>query len=247
MKPSFQALLVILNIALIFIVIFLISPFNPRNQSTSNFKEINVERINVLNEDGTTVIAIANKQRIAAPRMKGKEYPVEMIERQHFAGMIFFNEEGDEMGGLVFNSGKLSNGKHYGVGHLSFDRYNDNQVINLEYKENIHGLVQSGITFYDRTGDGSFSQNLDLLEEYYYAEPTDARKKEIKEAINQLKAETKLGAERIFLGSRNSVPQLILKDHRGNPRIKLVVDSTDIARIQFIDLAGQVTRELSEE
>ena len=247
MKSRFQLLLIMLNIVLICIIIFLLSPFNPRYQAENNFKEINVERINVINEDGTTVIAIANKQRIAAPRMNGKEYPVEMIERQHFAGMIFFNEEGDEMGGLVFNSGKFSNGKNYGVGHLSFDRYNDNQVINLEYKENIHGLVQSGITFYDRTGDGSFGRNLDLLEEYYYLEPSEERKQEIKEEINELKAEKKLGTERIFLGSKNSIPQLILKDQKGKERIRMVVDSSNIARLQFLDEDGQVLREFSEE
>ena len=73
----------------------------------NEFDVITAKRINIVNEDGTTTMAISNKQRIAAPRMNGKEYPVEMIERQHFAGMIFFNEEGDEMGGLVYTSGKF--------------------------------------------------------------------------------------------------------------------------------------------
>ena len=178
----------------------------------NEFDVITAERINIVNKDGTTTMAISNKQRIAAPRMNGKEYPVEMIERQHFAGMIFFNEEGDEMGGLVYTSGKFPDGKTYGIGHLSFDRYNDNQVINLEHKENIHGTVKSGLTFYDRTGNGSFGKNLDLLYEYHYGEASEERKKEIIDEINELKKNKDLGGDRLFIGSNNEIPQLTMKD-----------------------------------
>ncbi|WP_142785624.1 hypothetical protein [Changchengzhania lutea] len=166
---------------------FLLMSFTQK--TNTKFEVLTAERINIVNEDGTTVMAISNKQRIAAPRINGKEYPVNMIERQHMAGMIFFNEKGDEIGGLVFNSGEFPDGRKYGVGHLSFDRYNDNQVINLEHKENIHDLVKSGITFYDRKGNGSFGKNLDLIHEFKYDSISDKRKKEI---INENKCTEKV-------------------------------------------------------
>ena len=214
--------------------------------SFSNFKEndkkavIEAERINIVNEDGTVVMAISNKQRIAAPRMEGKAYPVEMIERQHFAGIIFFNEEGNEIGGLVYNSKDLEDGRKFGSGHLSFDRHRDNQVINLEHKENIHGLVKSGLSIYDRKGDGSFKKNLDLMEEYRYAEISEERKKEIVSEIREMRAKGELGAERLFLGSKNEIPQLSLKDNQGKERIKVFVDSLNRARIHFFDEAGEI-------
>ncbi|GAB5555751.1 MAG: hypothetical protein Sapg2KO_53420 [Saprospiraceae bacterium] len=206
----------------------------------NKFEVLTAERINIVNEDGTTAMAISNKQRIAAPRVSGKEYPVEMIERQHFAGMVFFNEEGDEMGGLVFTSGKFPNGKTYGIGHLSFDRYNDNQVINLEHKENIHGTVKSGLTFYDRTGDGSFGKNLDLIYEYKYGEVSDQRKTEIINEINGLKKNKQLGSERLFIGSSNEVPQLTMKDEFGENRVKLFIDSTNAAKLHFFNEKGEL-------
>lgn len=212
-------------------------------EKNNKFKVLTAERINIVNEDGTTTLAISNKQRIAAPRVNGKEYPVEMIERQHFAGMIFFNEAGDEMGGLVFASGKFPNGKTYGIGHLSFDRFNDNQVINLEHKENIHGTVKSGLTFYDRTGDGSFGDNLDLLQEYYYGDISAERKTEIIAEINELKKNKRLGAERLFIGSSNEVPQLIMKDDLGKDRVKLFIDSTNIAKLHFFNEKGVLVGE----
>lgn len=201
---------------------------------------ITAKRIDIVNDDGTTVMAIANKQRIAAPRMNGKEYPVEMIERQHFAGFIFFNEEGDEIGGLLFNGTKLSDGRKFGAGHLSFDRYQDNQVINLEHKENIHGLVKSGLTIYDRTGNGAFGKNLDLMHEYHYQSITKERKQEIINEIRQMKANGDLGYERLFIGSENNTPQLSMKDAMGNQRVKLFIDSSNVAQLQFYDTKGHL-------
>src|ERR1700754_311492 len=137
------------------VTFFLVSSFAKKDDDRKT-KEITVERINIVNADGTPVMVIANKQRIAAPVMGGKTYPVEVSGgRELMAGMIFFNETGDEMGGLVFNSFKMANGRTAGIGHLSFDRFNDNQVISLEYSENKSG-VRSGLTFYDRPGDGTF-------------------------------------------------------------------------------------------
>ncbi|MEM1338453.1 MAG: hypothetical protein AAGF96_11910 [Bacteroidota bacterium] len=209
-------------------------------------KELNVERVNIVNADGTTVMAIANKERIAAPKMDNIEYPVEMIERQLLAGIVFFNEHGDEMGGLVFNSSEFPDGKKYGLGHLSFDRYKDNQVLNLEHKENIHGLVKSGLTIYDRTGNGSFRKHLDLMYEYQYTEVSDARRKEIVAEINRLKERGELGKERLFIGSVNEVPQFVLKDKLGNKRVQLYIDSTNIARLQFFNEREEQTHSYPE-
>src|SRR5215217_3201138 len=135
--PSLIRLLIFSNIFLLtFAALVLLSSFD-KNDDNKKFKEITVERINVINEDGTPVIVISNKQRIANPIIGGKKFSVSISEgREYMAGMMFFNEAGDEMGGLVFNSFKMPNGKIAGIGHLSFDRYNDNQVIAIQYNEN---------------------------------------------------------------------------------------------------------------
>ncbi|PKP32699.1 MAG: hypothetical protein CVU00_11425 [Bacteroidetes bacterium HGW-Bacteroidetes-17] len=217
------------------------------NGENEKFKVITAERLNIVNEDGTTVIAIANKQRIANPVFNGKSYPVRLSEgRDLMAGMIFFNEEGDEMGGLVFNSFKMPNGRTAGIGHLSFDRFKDNQVINLEYSENKNG-VKSGLTFYDRPGDGSFPRSLDLMNDYYFNELTKERKKQIEDTLRIMKASRAFGSDRLFIGSNNEIPQLSMKDVLGNERIKLFIDSSNVAKLQFFDENGIIIGEFPNE
>jgi len=60
-----------------------------------NLGEIKVERINVVNANGTLRMVISNKDRMHPGVFDGK-----MIDRPRpVAGMIFFNDEGDEAGG----------------------------------------------------------------------------------------------------------------------------------------------------
>lgn len=238
-------LLIISNISCWIVILFFLLT-SASSDEKAHFEEITAERINIVNEDGTTVIAISNKERIAPPVINGKEYSVEVSEgRKYMAGMIFFNEEGDEMGGLVFNSFKMPNGRVAGIGHLSFDRFKDNQVLSLEYNENRRG-IKSGITLYDRPGDGIFAKNLDLLEEAYTDSITTARLNEIKDSLQWLSRENKLGAERVFLGNKNQIPQLTLNDDAGNIRVKLYVDTLNEAKLQFFDDQGTLITEFPE-
>src|SRR4029079_6848514 len=63
------------------------------------FTEIDVERINIVEKNGKLRMTISNKERAPDPVIDGKT-----ASRQggNDAGMIFFNDKGDECGGLVF-------------------------------------------------------------------------------------------------------------------------------------------------
>lgn len=237
-KKAF-ALLVGTNLVALGILVFvLLSGFAPARQN-AHFPELSAERINIVSPSGKTVLAISNQERIAAPVVEGKTFPVASSDgRELMAGMIFFNQEGDEMGGLVFNSFRRPDGKYAGIGHLSFDRYRDNQVVALQYKENAT-TVQAGLTLYDRPADGSFRRALELGQAARAAEG-DAREKLAKE-LADLSQSGALGVERIFLGSRNRVAQLVLKDSLGHVRARLVLDESENARLEFLDAAGAVT------
>jgi hypothetical protein len=172
------------------------------------FTEISAELININNADGTPVMVISNKQRIANPVLGGKKYSVSTSEgREYMAGIIFFNESGDEMGGLVFNSFKMPNGRIAGIGHLSFDRFNDNHVLALEYNEN-KNVVKSGISFYDRPGDGSFGKSLDLIEEANQTSTSPESLTEISATHKEMSEKNQLGAQRIFIGSKMRLHKL---------------------------------------
>ena len=96
---------------------------------TASFDEINVHRINVREPDGTLRMVISDSAKLPGVIVKGKEQP--KVDRPQ-AGMIFFNDEGSENGGLIFGGKRDAHGDVVDSGgSLSFDRYNANQVVQL--------------------------------------------------------------------------------------------------------------------
>lgn len=94
-----------------------------------SFDEINVHRINVRESDGTLRMIITNGAKMPGVIVKGKEQP--KFDRPQ-AGMIFYNDEGSENGGLIFGGKRVANGDVVDAGgSLSFDRYNANEVVKL--------------------------------------------------------------------------------------------------------------------
>jgi hypothetical protein len=101
-----------------------------RSQPT-RFDEITVHRVNIVEPDGTLRMVISNKDRLPPVIIKGKERP-EMGEARPQAGMIFYNDEGTENGGLIFSGLKNAKGEVVDSGgSLSFDRYGAGQTIQL--------------------------------------------------------------------------------------------------------------------
>ena len=90
---------------------------------------LTVERINVVESDGTLRMVISNRDRLPGVLdVHGKE---DKSQRPQ-AGLIFYNDEGQENGGLIFGGRKNEHGEVVDAGgSLSFDRYNANQVVQL--------------------------------------------------------------------------------------------------------------------
>src|SRR6266568_5008841 len=63
------------------------------------FEEIDVERINIVEKDGKLRMVISNEERQHPGIIDGKTLP---RKEGRPAGMLFFNDKGDEMGGLTF-------------------------------------------------------------------------------------------------------------------------------------------------
>ena len=87
---QFYALFLTLVVAALALLLFL------QSRRTPHFKEIDAERINIVEGDGTLRLVISNHKLQHPGRMDGKDLP----RRDRPAGMIFFNDEGDECGGL---------------------------------------------------------------------------------------------------------------------------------------------------
>lgn len=94
----------------------------------AKFDEITVQRIKVIEPDGTLRLIISNHARFPGLIVRGKE---EAFDRPQ-AGMLFYNDEGSENGGLIFGGHRNAKGEVVDSGgSLTFDKYDANQIIQL--------------------------------------------------------------------------------------------------------------------
>src|SRR5438046_3495562 len=96
------------------------------------FTEIDVERINVMEPDGKYRLVISNRPRSIGPIYKGKPFGYAGGGRP---GLIFFNDEGTENGGLTFTGTRGADGRYRASTHMSFDQFDQDQVLNLDYTD----------------------------------------------------------------------------------------------------------------
>jgi hypothetical protein len=102
-----------------------------RKPATTDIDELRVHRIDIVEPDGTLRMVLSNKDRLPPVIIKGQERP-EMGEPRPQAGMIFYNDEGSENGGLIFGGRKNEKGEVVDSGgSLSFDKYGAGQIIQL--------------------------------------------------------------------------------------------------------------------
>jgi hypothetical protein len=200
-----------------------------------SFDEIDVHRINVVEPDGTLRMTISNRAQFPGAIVKGKELP--HASRNDSAGMIFFNDEGTENGGLIFG-GKAQGGHVVNFGHLSFDQYEQDQVVTLEQSEE-DGRRAAGLTIDDRPTEALDFAGLSALEQQ-----PDSPAKTAK--LTQLSNAGAFGQPRLFIGKDSSGGSLLnLKDAQGKTRLRLAVSAKGEASISFLDDHGKVVRTIN--
>lgn len=201
----------------------------------SKFEEIEVQRINIVEPDGTLRLVVSDTARAPGVYFHGKEYPHPSGRKT--AGMVFFNDEGTENGGLVFDGAKDKNG-NASSGHLSFDNYEQDQVMVLEANQ-VGERKQSFLRIMDRP---SWS----LLEIFELFEKNRNLSKEQQQAaLDKFFKEHPATQTRVFLGrGLDQSAALNLKDSAGHDRIVIKVDADGTPSLQFLDADGKVTTQL---
>lgn len=207
----------------------LVMAFN-RDSTHEKFKEIDVERINIVEKSGKLKLVISNAERQHPGIIDGKVLP----KRERPAGMIFFNETGDECGGLVYDGTKKSAGMVFSV-----DQYSNDQIMQLQYSEEENGAQKSrsyGLKLWDRPDGytaGRLMSDVDSVKRL----KDDAR---MQQFINSLNEQGLLGKERLFVGKTlKEDVGLFIRDDKGRPRIKIFVDKDGKGNIQFLDTLGK--------
>jgi hypothetical protein len=116
---------ILATLFLIFVLLFVLKNEN----YTKTFDQIQAQQIRIVEPDGTLRMIISNSKKLPGVIVHGKE--VEQVDRPQ-AGMLFYNDEASENGGLIFSGSKNAKGEIVNSGvSLSFDRYGGKQEVNL--------------------------------------------------------------------------------------------------------------------
>jgi hypothetical protein len=127
--------------------VVLLGAASPRH---ARFDEIDVQRINVIEPDGTLRLVISDRTRLPGVYVHGKETPA----ARPYAGLIFLNDEGSENGGLIFAGHKNAKGEVADAGgSLTFDRYGASQEVQLMGVYD-HEMRRAGLTIRDSPPGG---------------------------------------------------------------------------------------------
>lgn len=216
-----------------FIVFFALSSFNSKDKN-ERFDELIVKKITVVGEDNLPRMVLSNETRQHSGRMNGKEW----AKRERPSGIIFFNNQGDECGGLVYQTkekdGKITSGMSF-----TMDNYKDDQVLQIlndEYYNEGKAFIERGISINQYPVGTNIDVRNKKLEELKLIENEKERKEKIRElyknegAVNRLFiGKTKGNSSGLFLSGPDGSPKMMIYvDEKGNPKIQTFGDKGEV-------------------
>lgn len=225
----FQAYVVLSFSALGFLSITAFS----QGPAPQTIDELTVQRLNVVDANGTLRLVLSNKDRMHPGVLDG----VTINRPRPVAGMIFFNDEGDEVGGLTY-TGTDDNGRQASAG-LMFDQLKQDQTVGITYGES-QGQRTAGLQVWDRP-EQPLSDLIRALNATNALPEGPARD----EAVKAARAKAAPGPSRLFAGKTpDRAAQVGLADANGKPRLVLKVEADGTASIAFLDADGKIVQRI---
>jgi len=241
-QSGFMTILILANISL------LIYSFGKPREITK-FEEIDVERINIVEADGTLKLALFNSSKLTRGLDGDKRQGTGTI-----SGMLFYNEEGYETGGLVFDGKKIDGGQKSGIG-LTMDGYRQDQTMSLQHnekKDSLTSFYEDAIRVIARPDRSNVKEEYDFYKlkypEAFGDENTPRLSKSVIDSMElELAKNYKVATQRIYLGNRRGDKGdgwyddsgLYIKNKYGKDMIKIYVDKDNIPRIEILDSLGK--------
>lgn len=218
------------SVALLVVATAAMAPAGPQRMD-----ELTVQRLNVVDANGTLRLVVAGKDRMHPGVIDGKT-----IDRPRpVAGLLFFNDVGDEVGGLVYTGQEVAGRPRANAG-LMFDQWKQDQTIGISYSEG-DGQRSAGLHVWDRSDTERLSALVEMLNAANALHDAGARDAAIKAA----RAGAAPGPERLFVGkSRDRASTVALADAAGKVRLTLKVQADGAASLEFLDAEGKVTERL---
>lgn len=203
--------------------------------AATRLEELTVQRINVVEPDGTPRLIIASRARFPGAFSQRKE--IARPDRRDLAGILFVDDEGTENGGLV-QMGLLDGGKVKAALSMTFDRFRQDQMLQLFLDED-GDTASAGVRVNDRPSHKAFSiDDLVKMADEVGKLPPDQRDA----AVKRHRDLGHFGQPRGYFGTRNGAARLALNDPQGRPRLVLAVSPQGEPSIELLDDAGKTVR-----
>jgi len=217
------------------ILLFFAAAAMTQSNTTQRVDELTVQRLNVVDANGTLRLVLSNKDRMHPGVIDGKT-----INRpRQVAGLLFFNDVGDEVGGITF-TGQEMNGQGRASASLTFDQWKQDQTIGIQYDDG-EGQRSAGLNVWDRSDTQRLSELIDKLNAANAVQDPAARTA----AVQAARASAQPSFQRLFAGKeRDRASTVMLADAAGKPRLVLKVQANGTASIEFLDAQGKVTDRL---
>lgn len=209
------------------------------NKENEKFINLDVEKLNIVEKDGTVKMSLFNSKNMPPLIFEGEDILPGHRQDDNNSGIMFYNGEGMECGGLIFGSKKKENGEYESGVSLTFDQYKQDQVVQMSVID-CNGEQNYGLTVFDRPKK-TIKESIELMNEI--REMEDGLEKQ--EAIKELKKDN---YPRMFMGKNsNGEVSVKLNDSKGNERIRMVIDKDDMPKLEFLNEKGEVIYSLPPE
>jgi len=210
------------------------------NNRSERFSKIEAERLDILDKDGKVKITLFNEDNIPPAIMDGIDILPGHRQDDSMSGLMFYNTEGDECGGLIYGNEVDENGDYDAFASLTFDKYKQDQVVQMAYGGR-NGKHSYGFSIFDRP-----NKNLgEMIKKINQIEKSNLSKIDKEEELSK---EYEGNVQRAHMGkTENGDVSMQLMDSKGKPRIRMVVDENDIPKIEFLDEKGEITYKLPPE
>jgi hypothetical protein len=186
-----------------------------RATRTPHFAQLDVERVNFVEPDGTPRMILYNSAHTPGIILRGKEHP--HPNRPPRAGILYFNDEGTENGGT-----------------LTFDQFDQDQVVSLG----------GGVTVWDQPYIPIEQVVSRMLAARAIPEGPE-RKRALQEANEWALAQKIFTQRLSVGINRDNAAVIELADPERRPRLRALVDAAGEARLEFMGEDGKVTRSIT--
>ncbi len=208
-----------------------------REARNATFDTITVHRINVIDREGKMAMVITDHDDFPPPIINGKVF--KRSGGNDSNGILFYNQRGDEQGGLTWAGRRYPNGTFESANEVSFDTVNTDQLLHLQ-DGNENGKTEAELVGWNEPDYNSpnFTQLISEIE----ALKTRAQIAAFVAAHPNIVPKPRF----LFGYDMTNTSQVMLADGSGRPRIKMFVTADGEAQLQFLDAKGNIVAQYPE-